>query len=243
MRLNQFIAKSGFSSRRKADLFIKAGKVRVNKRVIFEPYFEVKEKDKVTIDSRVLRLEKYVYLIFNKPEGVTTTLKDRFAHKKVSDFIPKNLGRLYPVGRLDKNSKGLLILTNDGSLCYELTHPKFEVEKEYIAWVKGDFNKSLLIKLKKGVNSGGEILKVKSISIETKGDDRTSLKVVIREGKKRHLRRLFTSLGFSVLDLKRIRIGDLRLGNLEEGSFKIVSKESIYRLTRHFRAADANSCV
>jgi len=230
MHLNVFIAHSGFCSRRKADLLIKSGKVMVNGKVVREPWFDVKESDAVKVAKKPLHPEKKVYIVFNKPKGVTTTLEDRFALKKITDFIPRHLGRLYPVGRLDKPSRGLLILTNDGDLCYRLTHPKFEIEKEYVVAVEGKVASDIVGKLKKGVRSEEEVLKVKSAFIEKADSNRSTIRVIVSEGRKRHLRRLLEYLDFVVLDLCRIRIGDLRLGDLREGAFKIIDKKTMYRL-------------
>ena len=233
MHLNVYIAKSGFCSRRKAALFIKDGKVELNGKLVREPWLEVKEKDTVRINGKGLHPNKDILLIFNKPRGVTSTLKDKFASKKITDFIPKKFGRIYPVGRLDKNSRGLIILTNNGTLCYKLTHPKFEVEKEYLLWVSGRVTNEALERLKEGIKEGKDILKVKSASIVASKTNRTNMKVVVCEGKKRHLRRLFRSLGFRVLDLKRIRIDGLRLGNLKEGNFRVIDPQNRFFEHKH----------
>lgn len=222
MRLNLYISTSGYCSRRKADLLIKDGKVKVDGKIVTEPWFYVKNGSFVKAEDKLLKEEDKVYLAFNKPKGVTTTLSDKFAEKKITDFLPKSLARVYPVGRLDKLSRGLLILTNDGDLCYSLSHPKFEIEKEYIVLVKGCFDSSSHKKLKDGVQDGGDILKVKSADIKKVGWDKFSIKVIVCEGKKRHLRRLFESLGLKVLDLKRTRIGPFKLGDLKEGSFRMI---------------------
>jgi len=220
MRLSAYIAKSGFCSRRKAADLIKEGKVRLNEKIVYEPWIEIKENSKVEVNGKLLNSVEKTYLIFNKPKGVTTTLKDKFAQKKVSDYIPKKYGRVFPVGRLDKDSRGLIILTNNGDFCFRHTHPKFEVEKEYVLLVKGKINPKDIRKLKKGIKDKNDFLKVKKAVVESIEKGRTKIKITVCEGKKRHLRRLFKSLGFEVLDLKRIRIGRFELGNLKEGSFK-----------------------
>jgi len=231
MKLNAFISRSGFCSRRKAAAFIKEGKVKVNAKVIYEPWYELKEKDCVKIGSKALHTERNIYIILNKPRGTTATSEDKFAEKKVTDLIPKHLGRVYPVGRLDKDSRGLMILTNDGDLCNKLTHPRFEVEKEYLLKVKGKPDAAAIEKMKKGIRDGGDFLNIKSAFIRWSKTSKTQIKVIVCEGKKRHLRRLFNRAGFPVLDLKRERIGRLRLGDLAEGAFKVIDKQSIYRLT------------
>jgi len=231
MKLNAFIARSGLCSRRKAVAFIKEGKVKVNSKVIYEPWYEIKEKDSVKIGGRLLHAEKNIYVVFNKARGTTATSEDKFADKKITDLIPKHLGRVYPVGRLDKDSRGLVILTNDGDLCHKLTHPRFEVEKEYLIKVKGRPEAAVIEKMKKGIRDGGDLLKIKSAFIRWSKTSKTQIKVIVCEGKKRHLRRLFRRAGFPILDLKRERIGGLRLGDLAEGAFKVIDKQTIYKLT------------
>ena len=141
MRLNLFIARSGYTSRRKADALIKEGRVKVNRRPVKQPFFQVTAKDEVKVEDSLIAPQGGVYIIFNKPKGITVTLEDKFADKKIIDYLPRKFSsncrsfkggkRVYPAGRLDKNSQGLIVLTNDGKLCYRITHPKFAVEKEY----------------------------------------------------------------------------------------------------------------
>jgi len=230
MRLNSFIAKSGFCSRRKAADYVKNGKVQVNGKMVLEPWLEIKSGDSVAVGGKAISCQDHSYIIINKPKGVTSTVEDSFAAKKVVDLVPKKYGRLYPVGRLDKESEGLMILTNDGELCYRITHPKFQIEKEYAVSVEGMIRGPDLEKIRKGVKDKEEHLKVRSAVIVSSNKDRTDLDVVICEGKKRHIRRLFKQLGFSVIDLTRVRIGSLELGKLRPGSFKAMERESIYKL-------------
>ncbi len=228
MRLNLFIAKSGYVSRRGADRLIKEGKIEVNGQKVLEPFRMVSSCDKITVNRKLLSLKKHLYILFNKPKGVTTTLSDKFADKKVIDFFPSNFRGIYPVGRLDKQSSGLLILTNDGDLCYRLTHPKFAIEKEYLV----EFNKALTSrdcqKAKKGCWVEGEYLSLRSIKRLKRGRDQTFCTVVVSEGKKRHLRRLFKSLGSPIRELKRVRVGGLVLGKLAPGEYKLIAREKIY---------------
>jgi len=230
MRLNAFIAQAGFASRRKAAVLVKEGRVKVGGKAVLEPGYELKKGDAVTVSGRLLRAEDKRYFIVNKPKGVTATVEDSHALKKITEIVPRRGSRLYPVGRLDKDSGGLTILTNDGDLCYRLTHPKFEVEKEYVVTVKDPLDAAGLSRLKKGVFDEGDLLKVKSYSDMKRFGGHTVLRVVIAEGKKRHLRRLFKALGNPIVDLKRIRVGGLRLGELKEGEFAKLDKETIYRL-------------
>jgi 23S rRNA pseudouridine2605 synthase len=223
-----FIAKSGVCSRRDASALVKDGKVTVNGKVVLEPWSGIGAKDSVKVRGKLLRQEGNVYILFNKPRGVTVTLEDKFAETTIAELVPKKFGRVYPVGRLDKPSRGLIILTNDGDLCYRLTHPKFAVEKEYLVTIKGRADESILKKLKKGVVEGGELLKVREAYIEHADSARSRLKIVVCEGKKRHLRRLLEELGFEVLDLMRVRIAGLRLGGIKEGKFSLIDRDSIY---------------
>ncbi|NQT28686.1 MAG: rRNA pseudouridine synthase [Candidatus Omnitrophica bacterium] len=230
MRLNLFIAKSGYISRRKADGLIKEGEVKVNNKKILKPFLQVSNKDKVEVGGKALRLKEHIYILFNKPKGVTTTLSDKFAFKKVIDFFPRKFKGIYPVGRLDKQSSGLLILTNDGDFCYRLTHPKFSIEKEYSIELAGQISFGDCQRAKNGLNQDGEHLKVKSIRVLSSPENKTLCKVVISEGKKRHLRRLFKALGFPVRELKRVRIGRLVLGSLKTGEYRLIREEKIYSL-------------
>ncbi|UCC95996.1 MAG: rRNA pseudouridine synthase [Candidatus Omnitrophota bacterium] len=234
MRLNRYIAKSGIASRRKADILIRNGKISVNDIIVQEPSYNVTEEDSVKIGEKAIQPQDYVYVIFNKPKGVSSTLKDRFAKRTIIEVLPKELSkedrRIYPVGRLDKDSRGLIILTNDGDLCYRATHPKFHVEKEYLVKLTGIFEKNDCQKALQGVRDNSDYLKIKKIEILRKGKTRSVCRVVVCEGRKRHLRRLFKLLGFEVVDLKRVRIGRLILGNLEEGRCRIIQREKIYSL-------------
>lgn len=228
MRINLFIAKSGYASRRGADCLIEEGKVEVNGRKIFEPFLKVSNKDEVKVNGELLNLKEHIYIVFNKPKGVTTTLSDKFALKKVIDFFPKEFQGIYPVGRLDKQSCGLLIFTNDGDFCYQLTHPKFLVEKEYLVELKGNLALSDCRRAKIGIKMKGERLKVKSIKVLNKNKELTLCKAVVTEGKNRHLRRLFGGLGFPVQEIIRVRIGKLTLGDLPIGKYKKIAKNKMY---------------
>jgi len=227
MRLNRFIAETGFCSRRKADWYIMEGRVKIRGKTVREPWVQVKPSDPVYVDDLPCAVKEHVYLMVNKPKGVTTTLSDRYADKKISDLLPQELGRVFPVGRLDKNSRGLILMTTDGDLCYKLTHPKFEVEKEYQLKLAGVPGEKDLGKAQAGLISGSDFLKVRSARIVRQGRDWSMIRVIVCEGKKRHLRRLFSALGFKVLDLKRIRIGSLTLDGLKEGELKKISYKDI----------------
>ncbi|MCM8773983.1 MAG: rRNA pseudouridine synthase [Candidatus Omnitrophica bacterium] len=227
MRLNLFISRSGFASRRKADYLITSGKVKVNGLEVREPWYRVNKKDKVEVEGRLLEQEKFIYIAWYKPKGVVTTLKDRFAKNNVRNYFPYHkFGRVFPVGRLDKDSEGLLLLTNDGRFCFQLTHPKFKIEKEYMVTGKGRVSNLILEMVQKGIKDGKDLLHVDKVDI-LKINDTTTLRVLIHEGRKRHLRRLFSHLGFKVLSLKRIRIANICLSGLKPGEYRILSYEDI----------------
>lgn len=234
MRLNHYIAQCGYTSRRNADKLIAQGKVKVNNYPARAPYLQVTDKDLITVENTPLKLPSgKTYIIFNKPVGVTSTHHDRFAEKTVFDYLPKELSHLATVGRLDKNSCGLMILTNDGSFCYQLTHPRFSVEKEYRITVKGQFTKKNIAGAKKGIFDQGELLKVKSIKILEIDQLQTQLNVIICEGKKRHLRRLFKNIQFPILSLERIRIANVSLNNLPQGKWEYLPPSLIKHKLKH----------
>jgi 23S rRNA pseudouridine2605 synthase len=228
-RLNAYIAKGTSLSRRAAEKLIAGGAVTINGIVSTKPYLRVTQKDRVAVEGKILKPEGELYLLFHKPKGVTTTLKDKFAEKTIVDCLPGQFRNLFPVGRLDKNSSGLLLLTNDGSACYRLTHPKFMVEKEYLITIRGSLTPLEIRRAKKGVNDDGDILKVRKIEFFKKDLAGTAYRVIVCEGKKRHLRRLFRTLGYDVEDLVRVRIGTLRLGALKNGSYRLVTKAAVYK--------------
>ena len=230
IRLSLFISKTGYCSRRKADALIAAGKVTVNDKVIFEPFFRVAPSDVVTVEDKLIDSKPYLYLAFHKPKGVTTTLGDDHAKQAVSDFLRKKFKGVYPVGRLDRQSSGLLILTNDGELCYRLTHPKFLVEKEYEVRLTGFPSPEIIKKAQSGMRLEGENLKIDRAVVVCRNKNSTVYHVVVHEGKKRHLRRLFKALGFPVTALKRIRIGRLFLGALKPGKHRPIKRKVIYSL-------------
>ncbi len=228
MVLQKFIARSGYCSRRKAESFIVNGKVVVNGEIAYLG-MRVDENDEVTICGKKLEPEnKKIYIILNKPIGYICTSRRFKGEKNIFDLV-KVKERLFVVGRLDKNSRGLVFLTNDGDLAQKMTHPKYEHEKEYEVQLSISNLQSLINgiikKLKNGIDigEGDGIVKVKDIKYLKDG----KFKIVLTEGKKRQIRRMFKSLGFEVEDLLRIRIGNLKLGKLKKGEWIYVEKEEI----------------
>jgi len=238
MRLNLFVAKAAGLARRKADLAVQHGKVTVNGVIVQQPFVPVGEKDKVTLSGKLLNMQAYVYLMLNKPRGVTTTKEDQFAAKTVMEVLPEQFRGLFPVGRLDRESSGLLLLTNDGDFCQKVTHPKFEVEKDYFVVVSGMVDEAVAAQAKKGVKFEDEFLKVQGIKLISSFPNRTLLRVVIKEGKKRHIRHLFQALGCQVRELKRMRVGGLYLDNLEEGKYKVITRSMAERAMHNPKVRD-----
>ena len=221
MRLNKFLSTAGIASRRKCDELIKEGRVSVNGQIMTEMGFDVNlKKDVVKFDGRVISLPtSFVYYKFNKPKGYVCTANDEKGRKTIFDLVNSSY-RLFSVGRLDYDTEGLLILTNDGDFANKISHPTFHIEKEYRVTVEGEILESEMAVLRKGVVVDGERLpssKVKWLSYE-KGF--TKLSVIIDEGQNRQIRRMFEAIGKNIKLLKRIRIGKVSLGGLKRGELK-----------------------
>lgn len=228
MRINKFIAQSGYCSRRKADELIKNSKVYVNGNLLENLAYQVNNDDIVEIDgNRINKKEDKLYIAINKPIGYTSTIKDKYADKKVVDLI-KIKTRIYPVGRLDKDSHGLLILTNDGKFTYELTHPKFHHKKIYEVVVKGKPSNEDIKKLTNGIILDGYKLKKSKILLERIIGNNARYNVTIYEGRNRQIRKMFESINHPVLDLKRIQIGDYKMSDeLKSGDYVILNKNDL----------------
>ena len=227
MRFQVFLSHSGFCSRRKALELIKSGKVRVNGLVVVEPSCQIDPtKDVVNLDNKEISLKEKVYILLNKPMGVTTTKKDRFADKTVMDLLPAKYRHIFPVGRLDKDTTGLLILTNDGDLSYKLTHPSFIIDKVYVAELNKVLAQNHKNQLQDGVNLDNKITSPCKI---VKSDDR-KIKIIIHEGRKRQVKRMFALFKYKVADLKRVALGNLCLGNLKLGHWRKISNRELLGL-------------
>ena len=232
IRINKYIAESGYCSRRKADELIEYGKVKINGKIIKEFGVKVNNNDKVEIAGKILKNpltfednRKKIYLILNKPVGyISSTISNQ--GKCIMDLIPKKFGRLFPIGRLDKNSEGLMILTNDGELTNILTHPKYQHEKEYEIVVAKELTPAQIKKLIRGFEVEGQFMKVNSIKI-IHNLDMLAYQFVLTEGKKRQIRLMLKYLGHRILKLKRIRINKLLLGNLRIGKWEEIKKHQI----------------
>lgn len=223
-RLNKVIADSGLTSRRGADRLIEEGSVMVNGKKVYELGVKVDpNKDRITVNGKPLKTKfENIYLMFHKPKGVLTTMDDPLDRPTVKHFLKKVPARVFPVGRLDWDSEGLLLLTNDGDWANKIMNPKSEVTKTYLVKVNGEPTPEHLEKLKRGVTlEGAGRVSARSIEKIKKGrsDKYEWLKIVITEGKNRQIRLMFEKIGFDVMKLQRVSIGRLRLGSLERGEF------------------------
>lgn len=230
MRINKYIASSGFCSRRKADELIESGRVQVNGKTVTLLGYEIRTKDKVSIDGKTLRVMKLEYYRFYKPTGYITTSDDEKGRKTIYDILPDELKHLRPVGRLDKDSSGLLILTNDGNLVYELTHPSLKVAKVYRVTVDAFLKIEDLEKLAKGIEiEKGKIAYCDCEIIERKKGE-TLLEITLYQGLNRQIRKMVEHLGYNVVHLKRIRHATIDLVGLKKGQYKPIKPKQIKEL-------------
>lgn len=227
MRLNKFLASCGVASRRDCDELIKQGKVSVNG-VIASLGMEVDEDDEVCVDGNKVALKKNEYYILNKPKGYLSTVSDDKGRKTVLDLMPANVGRIYPVGRLDYDSEGLLILTTDGELAQRLTHPSNEVPKTYLVKIEGTMTEADLNPIRSGIEiEGGYVTKKCKAHIVQTHRDYTKIHIIITEGKNREIRKMFAAIGREVQLLKRIKVGELTLRGLDRGAWRKLSKQEV----------------
>ncbi|MBL7156677.1 MAG: rRNA pseudouridine synthase [Candidatus Omnitrophica bacterium] len=234
IRLQVALSKAGITSRRKAAEFIESNRVKVNGKIITKKGFAVDiANDEITFnEKRISFKEKKYYYILNKPPGVLSTARDERGRKTVFDYVRWVGARLYPVGRLDKDTRGLIILTNDGDLTYRLTHPKFEIDRIYEVKAKGRVKEEDLLRLEKGVRIDGKLARAQKVVLETKNARFTTLVLTLREGRKREVRRMLKAIGHNVLGLRRIAYGPLRLGTLEEGEVRSLSEGELAGLKK-----------
>ncbi|MBT5503261.1 rRNA pseudouridine synthase [Candidatus Falkowbacteria bacterium] len=227
MRLNKYLADSGIASRRKAELFILDGKVKINGKIITQLGTKVDPNlDIVEVDDQVVKPEaKKIVIMLNKPIGYVCTTRSFKGEKNVLDLVNSDF-RLYPIGRLDKDSSGLILLTNDGDLALKLSHPRYEKEKEYEVEVHQELSSDFLESLKRGVILDDE----KTLPVTVKQLTSKSFSIILKQGKKRQIRRMCGLFDYTVLKLKRVRINNLELGDLESGNNVILDQNIINKL-------------
>ncbi len=232
VRLQKYIAMSGLASRRAAEAMIEEGRVSVNGKMVTEQGVKIEiGADDVAVDGEILKLKnKKYYIMLNKPVGYVSTVSDQFNRLTVVDLVKKDLGnvRVFPVGRLDYDTEGLLLLTNDGDFTYEVTHPKFNMDKTYIAAVKGGMTVSGMNKLRNGVyiDDGFKTSPAQAEIIDAY-DGHTYVKITIHEGKNRQVRKMFEAVGNTVVGLQRIKIGNVELGNLPLGRWRHLTSHEV----------------
>lgn len=230
-RLQKVIARAGIASRRRAEELIASGRVRVNGQVVTELGVRVDPAtDRVEVDGRPVVFPRLVYLMLHKPRGVVTTLRDPQGRATVLDLVPGVPERLFPVGRLDYDSEGLLVLTNDGELAHRLMHPSFEVVKVYRVCVAGKVTGAALKRLREGVMLDDGMTAPARVQVLSRREDGTWLEIGIHEGRNRQVRRMAKAVGLSVRRLIRIAYGPLRLGNLPPGKFRFLKESAVAAL-------------
>ena len=233
VRLQKYLAEAGIASRRRCEELIEAGQVSVNgkpSRVLgtkIDP-----QRDSVTLDGKPVVLEQKVYIALHKPVGCVCTNSDTHGRPLAVDLLPRSLPRLYTVGRLDKDSEGLLFLTNDGTFSLRLTHPRYKMRKTYFVEVEGELKKAEIARLLKGVRSDGELLRAEKIFQVRAQVHGTELRLILSEGKKRQIRRMMASVGHSVKRLVRLAVGPIELGNLATSQWRHLTHEEVDKLTQ-----------
>jgi len=233
IRLQKIISESGYCSRRKADEFISRNLVKVNGRVAKVGDRANPHRDVITVDGEKIAInknKKYVYLMLNKPRGYVTTLDDELGRKCVTELLSGVEERVYPIGRLDRNSEGLLLFTNDGDFANSIMHPSKHVSKTYRVTVRPDINDDQLIRLTEGVVIEGERTMPSTVNVLTKEQGRVVIQMVIHQGKNRQVRKMCEAVGLEVARLKRTSIGPLKLGMLKPGTWRELKAEELRAL-------------
>jgi 23S rRNA pseudouridine2605 synthase len=226
LRLNRFLAAAGFGSRRRCDELIAAGRVAINGKTCTDFSAQPGARDHVKVDGKLVHVAPPLTVMLHKPAGFVSTRRDPHVHDTVFDLLPAKFSRLFNIGRLDTPTEGLLLLTNNGDLAQHLTHPRFKVEKEYEVTLDRPWDPALTPKLLRGIVLDGRrarIARIHSISP-------MRLRVVLRQGINRQVRRMFEALGYHVKRLVRVRIGSLRLGDLPQGHWRALTKRELESL-------------
>lgn len=225
MRINKYLSQVGVASRREVDRLIEQGKISVNEKTA-ESGMKVSSEDKIKVNGKLVgEIEKKVYYLLNKPKGVVSAAKDS-REKTVVDLI-KCEERIYPIGRLDLDTEGLLILTNDGDLFNRIIHPRSKVYKKYYAELKGEITNSALSKLRDGVHLEDGMTLPAKVKLLNKKSGKSLIEISIREGRNRQIRRMCDNIGFSVLNLKRMELDKISLGNLKVGDYRTLTEKEV----------------
>lgn len=234
-RLNKYIASSGFCSRRKADEYIELGKVQVNGKIVTELGYTLNSKDKVTIANQLIKPAVLTYIRYYKPAGYITTMDDEKGRKTIYDILPEEVQNLKPVGRLDKDSTGLLIMTNDGDLINNLAHPSIKVPKIYRVCAQGKLNLNDLVLMEKGIEiEKGQIAYALARIVEFENKN-TVLEMVLHQGLNRQIRKMLDVLGHPVISLKRLSMGPVDLQGLKKGQFKYIKPKQVQEIKNYLK--------
>jgi pseudouridine synthase len=233
MRLNRFLARSGVCSRRNADLLIQSGRVAVNGISVKKLGVQVDEnEDEVTVDGRKVSLnQNLLYILLNKPKDYLSTVKDNFRRPTVLDLVGKDKN-IFPVGRLDKDTEGVLLLTNDGELTFRLTHPRFEIKKTYRVTVKGRMDSEALTRFKQGLRLEEGVIARGEGRIIQAGEEKSVFQLTLREGRKREVKMMCQAIGLRVIELKRTEFAGLTTKGLKVGEWRYLSEREINHLKR-----------
>src|SRR5437762_3562454 len=226
MRLNRFLAAAGVGSRRRCDELIAAGRVSINGQVCTNFSAQPAPRDHVKVDGKLVHVDSPLTIMLHKPAGFVSTRKDVHARDTIFDLLPQKFSRLFSIGRLDAQTEGLILLTNDGELAQRLTHPRYKIDKEYEVTLDQPWDSALAPKLLKGILLEGQRARIERLHPVT----RTHLRVVLRQGINRQIRRMFEAVGYHVKHLLRVRIGNLRLSNLPRGHWRALTKREMESL-------------
>ena len=234
MRLEKFLSESGIASRRDAKKYISEGRVAVNGKGVLIPGTHIAPaRDEVTLDGEpVCGQPRRIYLMLNKPAGYVTTVRDERGRPTVMALVDDISERIYPVGRLDLDTEGLLLMTNDGDFAHKILHPSHEIQKTYNAWVEGHPDRGTIQRLRDGIEIEDGITAAAQVNQIERTESESQFRVVIHEGRKRQIRRMFHAVGHDVLHLERIRIGSLTLGRLPIGKYRPLTPSEIESLGR-----------
>jgi 23S rRNA pseudouridine2605 synthase len=238
VRLQKYLAEAGVASLRRCEELIEDGRVSVNGQPVRVLGAKVDaERDAVRVDGKPLVMERKVYIALHKPSGFLCTNHDTHGRKRAVDLLPRSLPRLYTVGRLDKDTEGLLFLTNDGTFSLRLTHPRYKMRKTYLVEVEGEITSAEIARLLKGVRSESEMLHAEKIFQVRPRNNTTELRLVLSEGKKRQIRRMMAAIGHPVKRLVRLAVGPVELGNLATSQWRHLTHEEVYKLMQFSPAA------
>ena len=230
-RVQKILAAAGYGSRRECEELISTGRVEIDGKIVTELGVRADPAvQRIRVDGEALPKTRPVYLAVNKPKGFLCTHRDQQGRRRVIDLVPDQFGRVFPVGRLDQYSEGLILLTNDGAFAEQLTHPRFEVPKKYQVQVAGEVEPDLPRRLQKGIHIAEGVVQADEVKIKSRHALSSVLEIVLREGKNREIRRMLARIGHKVLTLRRIAIGPVKLGDLAPGEYRLLTKREVASL-------------